>query len=139
MTLAGGEWSVSLAVPWATQVIYKFHITYDDGRADSYLPDPTNPMQVDDGFGGKNSVFTGTTCDAWTCASTQISCSQGPVPTKSFDWRDAVIYWAFVDPFNNGDAGNDARISDRKLTGTPPTGRAGTGRGYRRRSRDGYF
>ena len=39
-------------------VTYKFHITYDNGAADAYLPDPSNPTQVDDGFGGKNSVFS---------------------------------------------------------------------------------
>ena len=46
-----------------TAVTYKFHISYDNGAADAYLPDPANPTQVDDGFGGKNSVFAGTTCE----------------------------------------------------------------------------
>jgi glycosidase len=139
MTLAAGKWSVSVAVPWATQVIYKFHVTYDDGRADGYVPDPTNPMQVDDGFGGKNSVFTGTTCDTWTCASTQISCAQAPVPTTSFDWRDAVIYWAFIDRFNNGDMTNDAPISDPKLTGNAANWQGGDWKGLTAKITDGYF
>ena len=66
-------------------VTYKFHITYDNGAADAYLPDPSNPTQVDDGFGGKNSVFSGTTCDTWTCASTQIACAGTPLspPARS--------------------------------------------------------
>ena len=106
-----------MPIPWATQVTYKFHITYDNGAADAYLPDPSNPTQVDDGFGGKNSVFTGTTCETWTCASTQIACAGTPLAAHSFDWRDAVIYWAFVDRFVNGDATNDTPIADPKLTG----------------------
>src|ERR1700694_2743490 len=98
-TFDGMKWVVTVPVPWATKVTYKFHVAYDNGMADAYVPDPSNPQQVDDGFGGKNSVYAGTTCDAWTCASTRISCSVTPLSPTSFDWRDAVIYWAFVDRF----------------------------------------
>ena len=47
-----GAWTGSHAFE-AGQVQYKFIV---DGN--NWINDPTNPDQVDDGFGGKNSVFT---------------------------------------------------------------------------------
>jgi glycosidase len=139
MTFDGTKWTVSVGVPWATQVIYKFHIAYNDGTADKYLPDPNNPTQVSDGFGGFNSVFAGMTCDSWTCASTQISCSAAPVAPGSFDWRDAVIYWAFVDRFLDGDATNNFPISDVKLTGNAANWQGGDWKGLTSKITDGYL
>ncbi len=139
MTFDGSKWVVTVPIPWATQVIYKFHITYDNGMADGYLPDPANPTTVPDGFGGKNSVFAGTTCDTWTCASTQISCAQAPVPSTSFDWRDAVIYWAFIDRFVDGDPTNDMPISDSRLTGNAANWQGGDWKGLQSRIANGYF
>lgn len=138
-TFDGTKWVATVSVPWATQVTYKFHITYDNGAADAYLPDPSNPTQVDDGFGGKNSVYAGTTCDVWTCASTQISCPSAPLAAGSFDWRDAVIYWAFVDRFVDGDATNDAPINDSKLTGNAANWQGGDWKGLQSKITDGYF
>ncbi|HEX8953044.1 MAG TPA: alpha-amylase family glycosyl hydrolase, partial [Polyangia bacterium] len=135
----GTKWVATVPVPWATQVTYKFHITYDNGAPDAYLPDPSNPTQVSDGFGGKNSVFSGTTCDTWTCASTQIACAGTPLAASSFDWRDAVIYWAFVDRFLDGDTSNDAPISDPKLTGNAANWQGGDWKGLQSKIADGYF
>lgn len=139
MTFDGTKWTVTVPIPWATQVVYKFHITYDNGMADGYLPDPNNPTQVDDGFGGKNSVFAGTTCETWTCASTQIECPQAPLAAGSFDWRDAVIYWAFVDRFLDGNTGNDAPISDSHLVGNASNWQGGDWAGITSKITDGYF
>ena len=36
--------------------------------AASWITDPGNPNQVDDGFGGFNSLLDGITCAEWTCA-----------------------------------------------------------------------
>jgi glycosidase len=139
LTFDGSKWTATVPVSWATQVIYKFHVSYNDGTADKYLPDPSNPTQVDDGFGGKNSVFAGTTCATWTCASTQISCAQAPVAPGSFDWRDAVIYWAFVDRFFDGDAANNAPISDPKLLGNAANWQGGDWKGLTARITGGYL
>jgi glycosidase len=109
MTFDGSKWVVSVGIPWATQVQYKFHIVYQDANAnpDKYLPDPNNPNSVPDGFNGMNSVLLGMTCSDWTCQSTQIQCAGAPLANGSFDWRDSLIYWAFVDRFVNGDPSND--------------------------------
>ncbi|HWE27466.1 MAG TPA: alpha-amylase family glycosyl hydrolase [Polyangia bacterium] len=138
-TFDGSKWAVTVPVPWATAVTYKFHITYDNGTADAYLPDPSNPTTVPDGFGGKNSVFSGTTCETWTCASTQIACAGTPLSPTSFDWRDAVIYWAFVDRFVDGDMTNDAPISDPRLTGNAANWQGGDWKGLQSKIASGYF
>lgn len=96
MTKNGATWSVTIAVPWDAPVQYKLRL-----NGDTWIPDPNNPNQVDDGFGGYNSVVDGVTCDWWSCDSGNIGL---------FDWRDAVIYFVFVDRFNNGDKGNDGPI-----------------------------
>ncbi len=96
LTLNNGTWSAAVEIPWDTQVQYKFVL-----NGDEWILDPANPDSVDDGFGGMNSVVQPTTCDPWTCASGNIG---------DFDWRDSVIYFVFVDRFNNGDQSNDGPI-----------------------------
>jgi glycosidase len=105
MSLSGSSWTATIPVPWNGQVTYKFHIVPTSG-ADQYLPDPNNPNQVSDGFGGKNSVMMTSTCAVWTCASSQISCPGGAM--GGYDWRDAMLYFVFVDRFFNGNNANDA-------------------------------
>src|SRR5262249_49473885 len=68
MTLSSGVWRVTVNVPWDAKISYKFHITYNSAP-EAWLPDPTNPTQEDDGFGGKNSVLSGVECTVWSCAA----------------------------------------------------------------------
>jgi len=102
METDGRQWSVSIDLPWDTQVQYKLRI-----NGDMWIPDPGNPNTVDDGFGGFNSLLEGLTCDPWTC---DPEVPDGPGPIGTFDWRDSVIYFVFVDRFNNGDESNDDPI-----------------------------
>src|SRR5690606_34722445 len=90
-----------------------------------------NPVQVDDGFGGYNSVLQGVTCEDFTCAAP--SCGE-PAPGQ-FDWRDAVIYFAFVDRFNNGDLSNDAPIGVE----TAADWQGGDWAGVTAKIEEGYF
>jgi 1,4-alpha-glucan branching enzyme len=46
---ASGEWAVSVRLP-AGRYLYKLIV---DGK---WMPDPDNPTQVPDGYGGTNSV-----------------------------------------------------------------------------------
>ncbi|MEM6991245.1 MAG: alpha-amylase family glycosyl hydrolase [Myxococcota bacterium] len=96
MTRADGVWSVTLGLPWDQEVQYKFRI---DG--DQEIADPENPNTSPDGAGGDNSVQPATTCEMWDCV---------PEVFGDFDWRDSVIYFVFVDRFNNGDPSNDSPI-----------------------------
>jgi len=96
MTSDGTNWTATVPVPWDTAVQYKFRV---DG-SDMWIVDPANPNSVDDGFGGKNSLLEPTTCAEFSCDSALIG---------TFDWRDSVIYFVFVDRFNNGNKGTDKR------------------------------
>jgi glycosidase len=98
MAKSGSTWSASIDVPWNQAVQYKFSV---DGST-TWIPDPANPNQIDDGFGGFNSLTTPTTCpEEFTCA---------PL-LGDFDWRDAVLYFVMIDRFNNGSTANDSPVS----------------------------
>ncbi len=97
MTSDGTTWTATVPVPWDTAVQYKFRV---DG-SDMWVVDPGNANSIDDGFGGKNSLLEATTCEEFSCDSALIG---------TFDWRDSVIYFVFVDRFNNGNKGNDKLI-----------------------------
>lgn len=121
---SGSTWSAMVDVPWDRDVQYKLVL---DGV--TWIADPANPNQIDDGFGGKNSVMTGVTCpDDYTCV---------PPTLGDFDWRDAILYFVFVDRFVNGDPSNDG----------PPIGgvqapasyQGGDWAGVLSKIQDGYF
>jgi glycosidase len=121
MALDAGTWRVVTGIPWDTSVEYKFRV---DGSG--YIPDPNNPNMVDDGFGGFNSVLEPTTCSEWDCE---------PSGFGTFDWRDAVIYFVFVDRFNNGDQGNDGPIGLED----PADWQGGDWAGVMQKLDEGYF
>lgn len=122
MANMGGTWQVTIGVPWDTAVEYKFRI--DDGA--QYIPDPANPNMVDDGFGGFNSLLDPMTCEEWDCE---------PDPPGLFDWRDAVIYFVFVDRFANGDQSNDGPIGVE----SPADWQGGDWAGVMQKIDEGYF
>lgn len=95
---SGGKWSVVVPIPYNQQVQYKFVI---DGN--NWITDPTNPNTIDDGFGGLNSLLSATTCDPWTCDEPPPLPEDGPIEA----WRDAVLYFVFVDRFVDGDPSNN--------------------------------
>ena len=66
LTFTGQSWRTAVTIPWNTQVLYRFHIVYQD-QTEQTIPDPLNPRKVDDGAGGFNSVITGITCAQWIC------------------------------------------------------------------------
>lgn len=123
-TTDGTEWSVTVdTIPWDTQVEYKLII---DGV---WQPDPTNPNQVDDGFGGFNSLLAPLTCpDDFTCA---------PPLLGDFDWRDAVLYFVFVDRFFDGNPGNNG--SPVPGVATPANYQGGDFVGVTQKLQEGYF
>ena len=105
------EWSEDgLPMTWdAGRGLWYARLRLDDGRYQykfvvqrgddvQWLPDPGNPDQVDDTFGGFNSLLT-------------LECGD-PLPgacgdLEAFDWRDAVMYFAMVDRFHDGDGQAD--------------------------------
>ena len=121
MALADGAWTAALPLPWGADTQYKFRI---DGGAPT--PDPENPTTVPDGMGGQSSVVAAAMCDDFTCEPNLIG---------EFDWRDAVIYFVFVDRFFNGDASNDDAI------GVPEASdwQGGDWAGVLQKLEEGYF
>ncbi len=58
--------------------------------------------------------------------------------TATFDWRDAVIYFALVDRFENGDVSNDHPSADPRVL-APANWHGGDWAGLERKVREGYF
>ncbi|MCB9553772.1 MAG: hypothetical protein H6705_18180 [Myxococcales bacterium] len=111
---------------------YKF-VTWRPGAAEPvWVQDPMNPDGEDDGFGGQNSVLSidcpdcardadcggGARCIGGVCAVSGCAgdddcdggavcfagrCEATVVCDDAFDWRDAVMYFAMVDRFSDGD------------------------------------
>jgi glycosidase len=88
MAKSGGKWRATVNVPFGKQVQYKFFI-----NGSTWTEDPAQPtIKVGN---DTNNVFAGTTCEPAICTD------QGALPDGVFDWRDSVIYFVFVDRFNN--------------------------------------
>jgi hypothetical protein len=96
MTSDGTNWTATVPVPWDTQVLYKFRV---NGDACGWTRATRTASMTASAV--MNSVIEPTTCE-------EFSCDAGLIGT--FDWRDSVIYFVFVDRFENGDKGNDKLI-----------------------------
>ncbi len=124
MTLSGSTWTASVDVPWNKPVLYKLFL-----NGSTWIADPANPNQIDDGFGAKNSVFQPVMCPgAFTCA---------PPLLGDFDWRDAVLYFVLVDRFKDGDPSNNG--SPTPGVASPADYQGGDWAGLRQKIDDGYF
>jgi glycosidase len=100
MTQAGGMWTATVSVPWNVAVEYKFFV-----NGTTWETNPTQPMTADDA-GDMNNLASAITCPSdYTCATPPIP------PAGVFDWRDAVIYFVFVDRFLDGDPSNDCSVT----------------------------
>jgi glycosidase len=90
MTHSGAQWTVTVEVPWNQPVEYKFFV---DGT--TWETNPTQPMETDDA-GNTNNLAAPDDCANPTCGEVPVP------PAGVFDWRDAVIYFTFIDRFNVG-------------------------------------
>jgi glycosidase len=129
MTHTGSQWTVSVNVPWAQAVEYKFFV---DGT--TWATNPTQPTTTDDA-GDVNNLAQAITCPS------SYTCSTPPVPPAGvFDWRDAVIYFAFVDRFADGDPTNDCNVSGTQSTPYTSTNYlGGDWAGITQKIQGGYF
>ena len=105
---ARGTWATKHAVDNGT---FEYKLVLNDGEA--WIADPSNPEQVPDGITaeGFNSVLT------QRCEDLPPALGVCGDPA-SFDWRDAVMYFALIDRFHDADgraepvanaSGGDAR------------------------------
>src|SRR5262249_36055616 len=114
---------------------YKFRILYKDS-SEKWIADPQNPTQEPDGFGGQNSVLRGVTCARFTCAPAAPMCT-GPT-MGTYDWRDAVLYFVFVDRFLDGNPANNDPVSAAGLK-PPANWQGGDWAGVTQKIKEGYF
>lgn len=120
----GSEWQAAVSIPYDKEVQYKFFI-----NGATWVNDPANPNQISDGQGGYNSQLLATKCDPWTCEPPQFG---------TFDWRDAVLYFAFVDRFVDGDPTNNGAATPGGVL-PPADYQGGDWAGIRQKIEDGYF
>jgi glycosidase len=123
LTKSGSTWTANVEIPYDAEVQYKFVI---DGT--TWVTDPGNPTKIPDGVGGENSVLAAEKCATFTCV---------PPVTGTFDWRDAVLYFVFVDRFSDGDTANNGS----PIAGVDPPAayHGGDYAGVRQKIQDGYF
>jgi glycosidase len=104
LTHSGGQWTVTVPVPYAKPVEYKYFV-----NGAQWVNDPTNPQTASDDAGDTNSLKSPITCANFTCAAPPVP------PAGVFDWRDSVIYFVFVDRFNATGA-NTCNVSGTQST-----------------------
>lgn len=117
MALEDGVWRASLGVSWGEDTEYRFRV---DGT-DDWVLDPGNGETAND-----NSVLSASMCEEFSCE---------PIAIGDFDWRDAVIYFVFVDRFLNGDPSNDGGVG----VPTASDWQGGDWAGVTQRIEEGYF
>jgi glycosidase len=135
MTFDGTAWRVKVTVPWVSKFLYKFRIVDATGK-ESWIADPENPNKESDGFGGFNSVGSGVTCVKYTCEAPAPTCS---ATAGDFDWRDAVMYFVFVDRFFDGNPANNIPYSSGGMVDASANWKGGDWAGLLQKLKDGYF
>ncbi len=129
MMHVGNVWTVSVPVPWDQPVEYKFFV-----NGTTWTTATGQPMATDDA-GDVNNLAAPITCPS------DYTCSSPPVPPAGvFDWRDAVIYFVFVDRFFDGNAANNCNVSGAQATSTSSTNYlGGDWAGVTQKITAGYF
>ncbi len=130
LEIDAGEWRVTIAAPNAATIRYKFFV---DGV--NWVNDPRNPEQEDDGLGSKNSVRHVDCGPICPVGDGGAGAGGGP-PEGVFDWRSAVLYFVFVDRFEDGDPSNNAPVANVE---TPANWQGGDWQGVIDKIESGYF
>ena len=119
MTRDGDTWKATVPVPWGSAVEYKFLVNNN-----IWVTDPANPKTANG-----NSLLDAVTCNTWTCEA-------GAPSSRAFDWRDAVIYFVFVDRFLDEDPSTNCSVPGADAPGQY---QGGDWKGVTRRINEGYF
>jgi glycosidase len=112
----GGGFDATIQATDEQIIVYKLVV---DG---TWMIDPGNARQTPDGYGSFNSVV-------------RVDCDHCP-HRAAIDWRDAVIYFAMVDRFNDGDPHNNTTVAGAELPGQY---QGGDFKGIEQKIDAGYF
>ena len=123
----GGEWMVDVLLEDAQTLEYKYLIKWPDGgqqwcvlnfdRSFDCAPSAPNLQQaVECGQTDCGVVVTPTCDDGLKNQGEEKTDCGGPCPAcpveqKDYDWRDAILYFVFVDRFFDGDASNNSTVA----------------------------
>ncbi|MBL8913401.1 MAG: hypothetical protein JNM17_22070 [Archangium sp.] len=120
MRKEGNEWVAHVTAGFGSDIEYKFLINNT-----LWVTDPANTVLS----AGGNSVRSNVSCTAFTCEANAPQAA-------SFDWRDGVMSFVFVDRFFDGDASNNCTVA-----GADPSGQyqGGDWKGVTRKINEGYF
>jgi len=113
---AGGGFEVTIPANDEQVIVYKFVV---DGQ---WIADPENARKSPDGYGGFNSVV-------------RVDCDHCPA-RPAIDWRDAVMYFAMIDRFNDGDPANNQSVPGAEHPGDY---QGGDFAGIQQKIESGYF
>jgi glycosidase len=128
MAHTGNQWTADIPVPVSKPVQFKFIL---NGDTTNWVVDKTQPTIV---VGtDTNNNFAGTTCDKPTCEE------EGALPPGVFDWRDSVIYFVFVDRFNDGDPSLNAGCHVSGVSDSSVDYQGGDWAGVTQKINAGYF
>jgi glycosidase len=124
MTKSGSDWKVTVPVPYNKLVNYKYYVNGTSWAIDATKPTVTDPNN------NTNNVAQPITCTSFTCDE------PGPPPAGVYDWRDAVIYFVFVDRFADGDPSNNCNVAG---SDAPGNYKGGDWAGVTQKITSGYF
>lgn len=111
----GDTWSAELQMDDGDFLEYKFVLNGND-----WVLDPVNRSRQPDSAGNLNSVI-----------QADCGCSEA-----TFDWRDGILYFVFLDRFNDGDPGNNASVANVPFESNY---QGGDLLGLKQKIDDGYF
>lgn len=128
MAHQGAVWTADVKVPYEMDVQYKFFL---DGTTWTY---DRNQPSVTDSNQNTNNVLKGATCEPALCEE------EGALPPGVYDWRDSVVYFAFVDRFFDGDGANNCDVGGVSGgTRSIANYQGGDWAGVTQKINDGYF
>jgi len=124
MTHQGNVWQVTVNVPFNQPVQYKFVL-----NGTTWVVDPNKPTFTDQN-NNVNNLLSPVTCSPAICQDTAL-------PPGVYDWRDAVLYFVFVDRFFDGDPSNNPAVPNGVLP--PAKYQGGDWKGVTAKINAGYF
>jgi glycosidase len=120
MRREGSEWVARVTAGFGSDIQYKFLV-----NSTVWVTDPANPEVSASG----NSLRRRVSCTTFTC-------EPGAPQAASFDWRDGVMAFVFVDRFFDADPSNNCTVP-----GADPAGQyqGGDWKGVKQKLEEGYF